>query len=66
MLPWKKFQKNVFFLKDRICKVSQIKNYKLVHKLQRLLFKSNTAKFLALRKVMPITLVKDISALMYY
>nr|YP_008965718.1 putative reverse transcriptase [Porphyridium purpureum]AJA41210.1 putative maturase [Porphyridium purpureum]AJA41212.1 putative maturase [Porphyridium purpureum]AJA41216.1 putative maturase [Porphyridium purpureum]ATJ02916.1 putative reverse transcriptase [Porphyridium purpureum]BAO23694.1 putative reverse transcriptase [Porphyridium purpureum] len=50
-LPWKKFRKDVFRLQHRIYKAQQIENYKLVHKLQRLLFNSRAAKFLALRQV---------------
>nr|YP_008965761.1 putative reverse transcriptase [Porphyridium purpureum]BAO23737.1 putative reverse transcriptase [Porphyridium purpureum] len=50
-LPWKQFQKQVFRLQHRIYKAQQIGNYKLVHKLQRLLFSSRAAKFLAIRQV---------------
>nr|YP_010337934.1 putative reverse transcriptase/maturase [Timspurckia oligopyrenoides]UNJ17519.1 putative reverse transcriptase/maturase [Timspurckia oligopyrenoides] len=50
-LPWKQFQKQVFRLQHRIYKAQQDKNYKLVHKLQRLLFSSRAAKFLSIRQV---------------
>nr|YP_009297296.1 maturase [Porphyridium sordidum]AOM66639.1 maturase [Porphyridium sordidum] len=50
-LPWKQFQKQIFRLQHRIYKAQQIENYKLVHKLQRLLFSSRAAKFLAIRQV---------------
>nr|AJA41246.1 putative maturase [Porphyridium purpureum] len=50
-LPWKQFQKQVFRLQHRIYKAQQIGNYKLVHKLQRLLFSSRAARFLAIRQV---------------
>mmetsp|Transcript_17283 Transcript_17283/g.44121 ORF Transcript_17283/g.44121 Transcript_17283/m.44121 type:complete len:209 (+) Transcript_17283:40-666(+) len=50
-LPWKKFRKEVFRLQHRIYKAQQKENYKLVKKLQRLLFKSRAAKFLAIRQV---------------
>nr|YP_009297279.1 maturase [Porphyridium sordidum]AOM66622.1 maturase [Porphyridium sordidum] len=50
-LPWKQFQKQIFRLQHRIYKAQQIRNYKLVHKLQRLLFSSRAAKFLAIRQV---------------
>nr|AJA41218.1 putative maturase [Porphyridium purpureum]AJA41220.1 putative maturase [Porphyridium purpureum]AJA41222.1 putative maturase [Porphyridium purpureum]AJA41224.1 putative maturase [Porphyridium purpureum]ATJ02995.1 putative reverse transcriptase [Porphyridium purpureum] len=50
-LPWKKFQKDIFRLQHRIYKAQQIKNYKLVSRLQRLLFNSRAAKFLAIRQI---------------
>nr|AJA41226.1 putative maturase [Porphyridium purpureum]AJA41228.1 putative maturase [Porphyridium purpureum]AJA41231.1 putative maturase [Porphyridium purpureum]AJA41233.1 putative maturase [Porphyridium purpureum]AJA41235.1 putative maturase [Porphyridium purpureum] len=50
-LPWKQFQKQVFRLQHRIYKAQQIGNYKLVHKLQRLLFSSRATRFLAIRQV---------------
>jgi RNA-directed DNA polymerase len=49
--PWKKFEKVVFRLQKRIYKASQGGNFKKVKKLQRLLLKSRSAKFLAVRQV---------------
>nr|YP_009370261.1 putative reverse transcriptase/maturase [Bulboplastis apyrenoidosa]YP_009370300.1 putative reverse transcriptase/maturase [Bulboplastis apyrenoidosa]ARO90750.1 putative reverse transcriptase/maturase [Bulboplastis apyrenoidosa]ARO90789.1 putative reverse transcriptase/maturase [Bulboplastis apyrenoidosa] len=50
-LPWKKFQKDVFRLQHRIYKARQAENYKLVSKLQRLLFQSRAVRFLAIRQI---------------
>ena len=50
-LPWKKFQKIVFRFQHRIYKARQTGNYKLVSRLQRLLFKSRAVRFLAIRQV---------------
>jgi RNA-directed DNA polymerase len=49
--PWKKFEIVVFRLQKRIYKASQEGNFKKVKKLQRLLLKSRSAKFLAVRHV---------------
>ena len=50
-LPWKKFRKIVFHLQHRIYKARQMGNYKLVSRLQRLLFKSRAARFLSIHPV---------------
>ena len=50
-LPWKKFRKIVFRFQHRIYKARQMGNYKLVSRLQRLLFKSRAVRFLAIRQV---------------
>lgn len=50
-LPWKKFRRIVFRLQRRIWKAQKAKNYKLVRKLQKLLLRSQAAKYLAVRQV---------------
>ena len=49
--PWKKFEKVVFRLQKRIYKASREGNFRKVKKLQRLLLKCRSAKFLAVRRV---------------
>src|ERR671923_103034 len=49
--PWKKFEIVVFRLQKRIYKASREGNFRKVKKLQRLLLKSRSAKFLAVRQV---------------
>ena len=50
-LPWRKLEKHVFRLQTRIYKASQKGNVKAVHKLQKLLMKSNAAQYIAVRRV---------------
>lgn len=50
-IPWREIEKNVFKLQKRIYQASSSGNVKLVHKLQRLLLKSRSAKLLAIRRV---------------
>ena len=50
-LPWKKFRRVVFRLQRRIWKAQKANNYKLVRQLQKLLLRSQAAKFLAVRQV---------------
>ncbi|WP_372364581.1 group II intron reverse transcriptase/maturase [Candidatus Uabimicrobium sp. HlEnr_7] len=50
-LPWKKFERIVFKLQKRIYQASRRGNVSAVHKLQRLLMKSWSAKCLAVRRV---------------
>ena len=50
-IPWKKFQRIVFRLQKRIYQASLRGDVKCVHKLQKLLLKSQAAKLLAVRKV---------------
>jgi RNA-directed DNA polymerase len=50
-IPWKKIQVKVFKLQKRIYRASLRGDVKLVHRLQRLLVKSWSAKLLAIRKV---------------
>ena len=57
-LPWKKFQKNLFRLQRRIYKAQKASNYKLVRKLQKLLLRSKSAKFLAVRQVTQLNMGK--------
>jgi RNA-directed DNA polymerase len=50
-LPWKTIQRRVFKLQKRIYRASQRGDLKTVHRLQRLLTKSWSAKCLAVRRV---------------
>ncbi|OLB45872.1 MAG: group II intron reverse transcriptase/maturase [Ktedonobacter sp. 13_2_20CM_53_11] len=50
-LPWKQFERQVFKLQKRIYRASQRGDMKTVHKLQRLLMNSWSAKCLAVRRV---------------
>ena len=50
-LPWKKFQRNVFRLQKRIYRAKQQGDVRTVHNLQRLLLRSRSARFLAVRRV---------------
>ncbi|MGD1910346.1 MAG: group II intron reverse transcriptase/maturase [Rivularia sp. (in: cyanobacteria)] len=50
-VPWNKIQRNVFKLQKRIYQASSRGDVKTVHRLQRLLAKSRSAKLLAVRKV---------------
>ena len=50
-LPWRKLEVAVFKLQKRIYKASQAGDTKRVHRLQRLLLKSQAAKLLAVRRV---------------
>ena len=50
-LPWKAIEKRVFKLQKRIYQASQRGDTKTVHKLQRLLMRSWSAKCLAVRTV---------------
>lgn len=49
--PWKKFEKVVFRLQQRIYAARKQGNLKKVKRLQRILLKSRAARFLAVRKV---------------
>jgi len=50
-LPWRTIERTVFKLQKRIYQASQSGNTDLVHKLQRLLIHSWSAKCLAVRRV---------------
>src|SRR3954464_15664502 len=50
-LPWKEIERRVFKLQKRIYKASSRGDVKTVHKLQKLLMKSWSAKCLATRRV---------------
>ena len=50
-LPWKKIEWQVFKLQKRIYQASSKNDMKSVHRLQKLLLKSQYAKFLAVKKV---------------
>src|SRR5438309_8287330 len=50
-LPWRKLEKHVFRIQKRIYRASQCGNVRAVHKLQKLLTKSNAARLLAVRRV---------------
>jgi RNA-directed DNA polymerase len=51
ILPWKKFQRNVFRLQKRIYQASRRDDRQRVHNLQRLLLRSWSARCLAVRQV---------------
>jgi RNA-directed DNA polymerase len=50
-LPWRKLEQHVFRIQKRIYRASQQGNVRAVHKLQKLLTKSNAARLLAVRRV---------------
>src|SRR5947209_10812412 len=50
-LPWRKLEKHVFRIQKRIFRASQHGNTRAVHKLQKLLMKSEAARLLAVRRV---------------
>jgi RNA-directed DNA polymerase len=50
-LPWKHLQRNVFKLQKRIYQASCRNDVRTVHRLQRLLMKSRSARLLAVRRV---------------
>jgi RNA-directed DNA polymerase len=50
-LPWREIERSVFRLQKRIYQASQAGKTDLVHKLQRLLIHSWSAKCLAVRRV---------------
>ena len=50
-IPWRKIERAVFKLQQRIYRASRRGDVKTVHKLQRLLLKSWYAKLLATRRV---------------
>jgi len=50
-LPWRKLEQSVFKLQKRIYKASARGDTKTIHRLQRLLMKSEAARLLAVRKV---------------
>jgi RNA-directed DNA polymerase len=50
-LPWKKFQKDLFRLQKRVFKAVQAGNKRKARFLQKLILKSSSARFLAIRQV---------------
>ena len=50
-LPWRKLERQVFKLQKRIYRAAQRGDVKAVHRLQRLLIKSRSARCLAVRRV---------------
>src|ERR1700674_2904600 len=50
-LPWRKLEQHVFRIQKRIYRASQRGNTRAVHKLQKLLMKSEAARLLAVRRV---------------
>jgi len=51
MLPWRKFEQQVYRLQKRIFRASQHGNTQAAHKLQKLLVKSWYARLLAVRRI---------------
>ena len=50
-LPWRKLEKHCFHIQKRIYQASQRGNTRAVHKLQKLLLKSEAARLVAVRRV---------------
>jgi RNA-directed DNA polymerase len=50
-IPWRKLEHHCFRIQKRIFRASQRGNTRAVHKLQKLLMKSQSARLLAVRKV---------------
>jgi RNA-directed DNA polymerase len=50
-IPWRKLEKSCFRMQKRIYRASQRGNTRAVHKLQKLLMKSEAARLLAVRRV---------------
>lgn len=50
-LPWKRIEREVFKLQKRIYRASTQNDRKQIHRLQRLLMKSRSARLLAVRRV---------------
>src|SRR5438270_1369808 len=50
-LPWRKFEQHVYRIQKRIYRANQRGDTRAVHKLQKLLMKSEAARLLAVRRV---------------
>ena len=50
-LPWKKFRRNLFRLQKRVYKAVQVGDKRKARLLQKLILKSTSARFLAIRLV---------------
>ncbi|MHC5938033.1 group II intron reverse transcriptase/maturase [Nostoc sp.] len=50
-LPWKKFRRNLFRLQKRVYKAVQVGDKRKARSLQKLILKSTSARFLAIRQV---------------
>jgi RNA-directed DNA polymerase len=50
-LPWKQFRKSLFRLQKRVFKAIQVKDMRKARSLQKLILKSQAARFLAIRQV---------------
>lgn len=50
-IPWRKLEKSSFKLQKRIYRASQNDDIKSVHRLQKLLLKSKSGKYMAVRRV---------------
>src|SRR5436190_10601826 len=50
-LPWRKLEQHVYHIQKRIYRASQRGNTRAVHKLQKLLMKSEAARLIAVRRV---------------
>ncbi|WP_189645280.1 reverse transcriptase N-terminal domain-containing protein, partial [Phormidesmis priestleyi] len=50
-LPWKRFRRNLFRLQNRVFKAVSVGNLRKARSLQKLIFKSTAARFLAIRQV---------------
>ena len=59
-LPWNKFQKKVFHLQCKIYEAKQNNNYKSIRRLQKLLIKSKSVHYLAVKKTTDSYLVRNL------
>src|SRR5690242_7669324 len=51
LLPWRKLEQHVYRLQKRIYQAAERGNTQAVHRLQQLLVKSRSARFIAVRRV---------------
>ena len=59
-LPWNKFQKKIFHLQRKIYEAKQQNNYKSIQRLQKLLIRSKSAHYLAVKKTTDSYIVKNL------
>lgn len=58
-LPWKKFRRNLFRLQKRVYKAVQVGNKRKARLLQKLILKSTSARFLAIRQISQLNAGKE-------
>jgi hypothetical protein len=59
-LPWNKFKKKVFHLQCKIYEAKQNNNYKSIRRLQKLLIKSKSVHYLAVKKATDLYALKNL------
>ena len=59
-LPWNKFKKKVFHLQCKIYEAKQNNNYKSIRRLQKLLLKSKSVHYLAVKKTTDSYAIKNL------